>query len=139
MITYHYETDFKLLKSRLHSKWLEAVTAYHGFTIAELNYIFCDDEYLLQINRQYLNHDYLTDIITFPIDTTNGLQADLFISIDRVRENADVFNVPFDEELRRVLIHGVLHLMGHKDVTSNEKQNMRKKEDEALLMFHVKL
>lgn len=138
MIEYHYETDFELSHPDAHTLWIETVVNKYGFSIEELNYIFCDDDYLLQINRQFLNHDYLTDIITFPMEGETGLKADLFISIDRVLDNANEFNIAFDEELRRVIIHGVLHLMGDSDATSEEKLQMRTKEDESLLMFHVK-
>lgn len=138
MIEYHFETPFELKNEIAHTSWINEVAAAHGYSIENLNYIFCDDAYLLDINRKYLNHDYLTDIITFPFDDGEGLTADIFISIERVADNAGVYNVPFEDELRRVLIHGVLHLMGLNDATPEEKELMRSKEEEAILMFHVK-
>lgn len=138
MIEYHFETPFELKNEIAHTSWINEVAAAHGYSIENLNYIFCDDAYLLDINRKYLNHDYLTDIITFPFDDGKGLTADIFISIERVADNAGVYNVPFEDELRRVLIHGVLHLMGLNDATLEEKELMRSKEEEAILMFHVK-
>lgn len=138
MIEFHYETNFSLPKKTNHSVWISKVASSYGFQINYLNYIFCDDDYLLKINREYLDHDYLTDIITFPYDEEMGLTADVFISIDRVKENAQVFKTAFEEELRRVMIHGVLHLMGLSDSNESEKLVMRQKEDNALSMFHVK-
>lgn len=138
MIEYHYETDFKLKNKKNHTLWISRVAENYGKSINHINYVFCDDSYLLDINRQYLNHDYLTDIITFPYDMEQGLTADIFISIDRVKENAETYNSSFEEELRRVIIHGVLHLTGLKDSSESEKKIMRLKEDVALEMFHVK-
>jgi len=104
----------------------------------DINYIFCDDEYLLEINKQYLDHDYYTDIISFDYSVGNELHGDIFISLDRVRENASDFNVTFEEELKRVIIHGVLHYCGFKDKSDDEELLMRLKEDEKIKMFHVK-
>lgn len=138
MIEYHYETDFRLSQPNKHTDWIIDAARHRNHSVAELNYIFCGDDYLLDINKRFLQHDYLTDIITFPSDGEDGLAGDIFISVDRVRENAVVFNVAFDEELRRVMIHGVLHLMGHNDSTDAERQKMRKEEDVMLELFHVK-
>jgi len=138
MIEYHFETQFELNNEIAHSDWIKQVVASYGCTITALNYIFCDDAYLLDINRKYLNHDYLTDIITFPYEEELGLSADIFISIERVSDNATLYDVAFEDELRRVLIHGVLHLIGFKDATPEEKEEMRTKEEEAIEMFHVK-
>ena len=138
MIEYHYETNFELKDEDCHNHWIENLVKSYGFELDELNYIFCDDTYLLEINRQYLNHDYLTDIITFPYDTEAGLKADIFISIERVAENGLQYKAAFEEELRRVMIHGVLHLIGFSDSSDEEKAIMREKENEALQLFHVK-
>lgn len=105
--------------------------------MGDINFIFCDDDYLLKINKEYLDHDTLTDIITFDYSVGNELHADIFISEERVRDNAADFKVSFDEELMRVMAHGVLHLCGYKDKLSEEEKIMRKKEDEKILMFHV--
>ena len=102
-----------------------------------INYVFCDDKYLLKINQHFLNHDTYTDIISFDNSMGNELHGDIFISTERVRENAIIFEVSFEEELRRVLVHGVLHLCGYKDKTKEESDLMRSKEDEKLAMFHV--
>lgn len=102
-----------------------------------LVYIFCDDDRLLELNRKYLNHDTFTDILTFPYQDADGIQADIFISIPRVHENAEKLGVDKKEELRRVMIHGVLHLLGYNDHSEEEKEHMRKIEDQKLRMFHV--
>ena len=101
------------------------------------NYIFCDDDYLLNLNEQYLDHDTITDIISFDYSVGNELHGDIFISVERVRENAQDFSVTFEEELKRVLVHGVLHYCGYKDKSEEDEQLMRSKEDEKIKMFHV--
>ena len=103
----------------------------------EINYIFCDDDYLHEINVKYLNHDDYTDIISFDNAVGNILHGDIFISTERVAENAEKFEVSFDEELKRVIAHGMLHFCGYKDKTDDDAQLMRKKEDEKIKMFHV--
>ena len=101
-----------------------------------MNYVFCSDEYLLEINKQYLDHDYFTDIITFDnSEEDNQLEGDIYISVDRVRENAATFHTDFDTEMRRVLIHGLLHLAGYEDSSEALKTAMRAKEDEYLRVF----
>lgn len=114
--------------------WINSIAKQKGFEIEELNYIFCSDEYLLKINQDYLNHNTYTDIITFDNSEMgiNTIESDIFISIERVEENANTNNISFDTELSRVMIHGVLHLMGYKDKTLEEKKEMRKAEDSAL-------
>ena len=102
----------------------------------EINYIFCDDDYLHQINVEYLNHDTLTDIITFDYTEDNVLSSDIFISIERVSDNANDFGVTFETELLRVMAHGILHLCGYKDKTEEDSQQMRKKEDEKIIFFN---
>lgn len=138
MINFNYETDFVLNNEDSFSSWISSVISSENRTQGELNYIFCDDEYLLKINQEYLNHDYYTDIISFDYSVGNDLQGDMYISIDRVRENAVDFNVSFEEELKRVIIHGVLHYCGYSDKSDSEAQIMRQKEDEKIKMFHVK-
>ncbi|PWG05883.1 rRNA maturation RNase YbeY [Polaribacter aquimarinus] len=135
MITFNYETSFELKDENLLEKWIENVVSDQEFSIGEINYIFCDDAYLHKLNVQFLNHDTLTDIISF--DNTLGKQVsgDIFISVERVVENAKDFKVSFDEELHRVMIHGVLHYMGYKDKTDDEKQQMRTAEDKAILVL----
>jgi len=126
-----------------HRRWLLQVVKNEGKSIEHLSYIFCTDEYLLNINRKYLKHDYYTDIITFPYQQGDILESDIFISIDRVTENAKLFNIPKDEELRRVMVHGVLHLIGYDDHGEQNQKLMRQKEDEYLqkwsLVFNLTL
>ncbi|MGB1296517.1 MAG: rRNA maturation RNase YbeY [Flavobacteriales bacterium] len=127
-ISYHYELDFELSNEQEITSWLVALIEEEKCVLKELTYIFCDDEYLLKINQEHLNHDYYTDIITFDYDTEE-LHSDLFISVDRVKDNAEQLNEPFKRELFRVIAHGVLHLCGYKDKTESEIAEMRGKED----------
>lgn len=138
MISFNYELDFKLEDESLYSDWISKVISSEMKDEGEINYIFCDDDYLLQINQQYLDHDTLTDIISFDYSEGNNLQGDIFISIDRVRENAIDFKVDFNEELKRVMAHGVLHYCGYKDKNEADELLMRQKEEEKMKMFHVK-
>ena len=137
MISFNYEVDFKLLNKARIKKWLSEVIVSEEKREGDINYIFCDDYYLLQINQQYLNHDTLTDIISFDYSVGNELHGDIFISTERVRENAIDFNVVFEEELKRVMVHGILHYCGYKDKTEEEEFLMRQKENEKTAMFHV--
>jgi rRNA maturation RNase YbeY len=137
MISFNYEIDFKLAKPKLFSSWLSQVILSENKKEGEINYIFCDDDYLLEINQQYLNHDTLTDIISFDYSVGNELHGDIYISVERVRENAVDFNVPFDDELKRVMAHGVLHYCGYKDKTDADEALMRSKEEEKMKLFHV--
>lgn len=137
MISFNYETDFELDHEADFSKWLSAVILSENKKEGDINYVFCDDEYLLEINQQYLDHDTLTDIISFDYSVGNELHGDIFVSVERVRENASDFNVTFHEEIKRVLVHGVLHYCGYKDKSESDEQIMRKKEDEKMQMFHV--
>ncbi len=117
-------------------KWLKKLIEKEGFSLVELNYIFCSDEYLLHVNQQYLHHDFYTDIITFDnSDKEFEIEGDIFISVDRVKENAKELSVPFSTELKRVMSHGVLHLCGYGDKTKEEIELMRKKENEAIKGF----
>lgn len=138
MTSYNYELDFQLDNEENYSFWIENVVNSENKVLGEVNYIFCDDDYLLEINKQYLNHDYFTDIISFDYTEGNLISGDIFISIDRVKENASYFNVSFEDELKRVIIHGILHYCGYKDKSSAEAEMMRSKEEEKIKMFHVK-
>src|SRR6478736_3257897 len=129
MIDFNYETDFVLDNETAYSDWISSVISSEGKKEGEINYIFCDDNYLHKINVEYLQHDTLTDIISFDYSVGSELNGDIFVSTERVRENAQDFNVPFDEELRRVIIHGVLHYCGYKDKSEEDEQKMRMKEE----------
>ncbi|MDY8135325.1 rRNA maturation RNase YbeY [Aquimarina sp. 2201CG5-10] len=137
MINFFYETDFKEIKEEIISDWISKVIVSEDKEEGEISYIFCDDEYLLKINQDFLDHDTYTDIISFDNSISNELNGDIFISVERVKENSLEFNTDFGEEIRRVIIHGVLHFCGYKDKTKEEDENMRNKEDEKLAMFHV--
>ena len=125
------------LKERLNRKrWLSNIARNAGFKIKELNYVFCSDEYLYQMNRDYLKHDTYTDIITFDnSEKKDDIEGDIFISIDRVRENAKTLAQEVETEMNRVLAHGLLHLMGYKDKTQEETALMRLKEEESLKLY----
>nr|WP_315156289.1 rRNA maturation RNase YbeY [uncultured Flavobacterium sp.] len=137
MIDFNYECDFTLDNESLYSDWLSRVIVSENKKEGEINYIFCDDDYLHNINVEYLNHDTLTDIISFDYSLGNELNGDIFISIERVQDNALDFNVSFEEELKRVMVHGVLHYCGYKDKTDKDESVMRQKEDEKIKLFHV--
>lgn len=138
MINFNYELDFKLDNESAYADWISKVISSEIKSEGDINYIFCDDNYLVEINQQYLNHDTLTDIISFDYSIGNELHGDIFISVERVRENAVDFSVPFENELKRVMAHGVLHYCGYKDKTEEEEMVMRQKEEEKIKMFHVK-
>jgi probable rRNA maturation factor len=130
--------DFNLPQPRKTKKWIKSVLVQEGVGLRELSFIFCSDRYLAEMNQTYLNHDTYTDIITFDNSEEEGwIEADIFISIDRVQENATGLSISFMEELHRVMIHGVLHLVGYRDKTKNEKSEMRKKEDACLSLADV--
>jgi|SRR5690606_4075651 len=137
MVIFNYETDFELSNESLYENWIDAIIESEGKEPGEINYIFCDDEYLLNINQQYLNHDTLTDIISFDYTIGDLISGDIFISIDRVKDNAKDFDVSFHVELLRVMSHGILHYCGYKDKTDSDSNLMRKKEQEKMNMFHV--
>ncbi|MGG7035877.1 MAG: rRNA maturation RNase YbeY [Flavobacterium sp.] len=137
MINFNYETDFILDNEVVYSDWILKVIQSENKSLGEINYIFCDDEYLHKINMEYLQHDTLTDIISFDYTVGNEINGDIFVSVERVRDNANDFKVSFDEELKRVLIHGVLHYCGYKDKLEEDEVIMRSKEDEKINMFHV--
>lgn len=140
IISFHSEdVDFHLVNEKQIIKWIKNSVKNEGKTISELSYIFCSDEYLHKMNLEYLNHDTYTDIITFDYTEGNIVSGDIFISIDRVKENALKFNTEFLNELSRVTIHGVLHLAGYKDKTTKEKELMRSKEDFYLTLLNKKV
>jgi probable rRNA maturation factor len=137
MINFNYESEFNLENEDAIANWLSAAILSEGKKEGEINYIFCDDEYLHKINLEYLNHDDLTDIISFDYTMGNEIHGDIFISVERVQENAADFKVPFEEEIRRVMVHGVLHYCGYKDKGEVDEALMRSKENEKLALFHV--
>ena len=132
MITFNSETSFTLKNQNKLVKWIGDVVSSEGFQVGEINYIFCDDSYLNKINQEFLDHDTFTDIISFDYTLGKEVGGDIFISIERVIENAEKFNEVFENELHRVMIHGILHFMGYKDKTKKEKTLMRTKEDENI-------
>jgi len=129
MIIYNFENDFKLAFEHLISDWITFVIDQEDKELGEINYIFCDDEYLLDINIKELKHNTLTDIISFDYGVGDLISGDIFISTERVADNAASFNTAFTDELHRVMVHGVLHYCGYKDKTDDEKKLMRSKED----------
>ncbi|WP_116790117.1 rRNA maturation RNase YbeY [Flavobacterium psychrotrophum] len=137
MISFNYETNFELTNEAQYEEWIADVIESEDKTEGEINYIFCDDAYLLEKNIEFLDHDTLTDIISFDYTMGNLISGDIFISIERVKENAVEYNVLFEEELRRVMAHGVLHYCGYKDKTEEDEQIMRVKEEEKMKLFHV--
>lgn len=139
MISFNYESEFSLEQEDLYASWIENIVLSENKILGEISYIFCDDDYLHTINMQYLNHDTLTDIISFDYTEGDVISGDIFISVERVHDNALDFNVSFDEELKRVLAHGVLHYCGYKDKTDSDAILMRSKEEEKIKLFHVEL
>lgn len=130
------EIRFTLKKKLNRKRWLTKIATNAGFKIKELNYVFCSDEYLYQMNRDYLKHDTYTDIITFDNSEKKGdIEGDIFISIDRVRENAKTHTQEVETEMNRVLAHGLLHLMGYKDKGQEEAAFMRLKEEESITLY----
>lgn len=129
MINYNFETDFNLVNQKKITEWVTNTIHKENYKLEEISYIFCDDNYLLGLNINYLDHDTLTDIISFDYSVGKIISGDIFISIERVKENAGKFKVDFKNELHRVIIHGILHYCGYKDKTEDEKKEMRYKED----------
>ncbi len=125
------------LDERRITRWIQAVAAGYGFSVGQLNYIFCSDERELQVNRDFLGHDYYTDVITFDYSTPSTIAGDIFISLDTVRSNAEQVGVPFLDELHRIIIHGALHLTGQGDKTPETKVQMTAKEDQALALLNT--
>ena len=137
MIEFHYETDFRISGEKYFADWISRVMKSEGSMAIQLDYIFCNDDFLLDINTKYLGHDTYTDIISFDYSEGKQLAGDIFISVDRVEDNAKRFATGFDQELLRVMAHGILHLMGYNDKTLEEVILMRSKEEEKIKMFHV--
>lgn len=131
------EIDFSLENQEAIITWIESCSDSHSADIQLINYVFCSDEFLLEINKNHLNHDYYTDIITFDMRDAKGqpIEADIFISVDRVVDNAKKENVTFSDELHRVIIHGFLHLVGYGDKTDQEAQEMRAQEENCLSLL----
>ncbi|MCH4822485.1 rRNA maturation RNase YbeY [Gramella lutea] len=136
-INFFSENDFDLKDEASFKNWVERVIGSEDKICGDINFIFCDDEYLHDINVQYLSHDTYTDIISFDNSVDNILHGDIYISTDRVEDNSQTFDVNFEEELKRVIIHGVLHFCGYKDKSEREKDLMRRKEEEKIKLFHV--
>lgn len=135
MITYSAENvKFPAIKRRETTAWIRRVAATYGKKVGEVGYLFCDDEHILSVNREYLGHDYYTDIITFDYCEDNVLNGDLVISLDTVKSNAELFHKAYDEELHRVIIHGILHLCGQNDKGPGEREQMETAENKALAL-----
>lgn len=134
---FYEDTTFLLDQPSITHDWVESIITNHEQEVTAINFIFCSDDYLLDINRSYLDHDYYTDIITFDNreSEADDMEADIFVSVDRIKDNAQSLDIPFDRELHRVLIHGILHLLGWNDKTDEQKKAMREKE-EACLSLH---
>ncbi|WP_242158063.1 rRNA maturation RNase YbeY [Aestuariivivens sediminis] len=135
MIDYNYETDFKLDNELEISNWISKVIGLEGCSEGDISYIFCDDAYLHKLNVEFLNHDTLTDIISFDYSIGKIIQGDIYISVERVAENAGTFGVAFHNELLRVMIHGILHYCGYTDKHETDKANMRAKETHYLNLW----
>lgn len=132
MIAFNYETDFELVNEEKYANWISDSIVKEGLEEGEINYIFCDDEYLHKLNVEFLNHDTLTDVISFDYCMGNLISGDIFISIERVKDNAKDLGISFNDELPRVMIHGVLHYCGFKDKSVEDAKEMRAKEEEYI-------
>jgi len=137
MIEFHYETNFKLEQESAYVNWLNKLVSSEEGRIEHLSFIFCDDDYLLEINQKYLGHDTYTDIVTFSYVEGGALYGDVYISIDRMKENSVIYNSNQQDELLRVMAHGTLHLLGYNDKSEQESFVMRSKEEEKVKLFHV--
>ena len=137
MIGFNYETNFKLEDEDKISDWISQAIQTEGCREGEINYVFCDDEYLYKLNKQFLNHDDYTDIISFDYTLGKIISGDVFISVNRVKENAVKFSQSIDNEINRVMIHGLLHYMGFRDKSDAEKAEMRLEEDECLKLLRT--
>ncbi len=138
MVSYFFEdTDFKLKAKTKIKYWLKLVAESEVYTLGNISIIFCSDNYILDINQKFLQHDYFTDIITFDYSEGSRISGDLFISVDSVRENSVEYGTDFTDELHRVIVHGVLHLIGYDDHTDEETSVMRSKEDYYLSLFDL--
>ncbi len=137
MIEYHYETEFLLDDKTKFTNWITRIITIEGKKLGDVSYIFCDDTYLLDLNQKYLEHDTYTDIISFDYSDSTLVSGDIFISVTRLEENADKYEVEMAEELLRVMAHGVLHFLGYKDKTKEDVMVMREKENQMIKLFHV--
>ncbi len=138
IVFFNEDINFKFQGKNNFKAWLKKVAEKEGFSINNLNYIFCSDEYLHKVNLEYLDHDTYTDIITFDnSEEESTIEGDIFISIDRVRENSQTLNTVFEEEVKRVIVHGLLHLCGYDDHTPEDKAEMRKLESKYILVFDL--
>jgi len=136
MITFNYETNFKLEEEKSIESWVQRMILIHECEEGEVNYIFCDDVYLHKLNMEFLKHDTLTDIISFDNSMGKLINGDIYISIERIVENAKDYKVSFSEELQRVMIHGVLHCLGFKDKTEEDQKEMTIQENKALFVLN---
>jgi len=132
LITFNSETHFSLENEAKIASWVQHIIVSEGYTVGEVGYIFCNDSYLNNINKEFLNHDTLTDIISFDYCLGKQVNGEIYISIERVTDNAKLYQVSFENELSRVIIHGVLHFLGYSDKTPEEKKGMRLKENTCL-------
>lgn len=132
MIEFNFETDFQLENEPKVNQWISDIIVAEGFELGEVLYVFCDDEYLLNLNIKFLNHDTLTDILSFDYCLGKQINGEIYISVDRVADNAKDFNTEFVDELHRVMIHGIFHFCGYKDKSDTEEACMREKEEESL-------
>ncbi len=132
MIDFSFESEFELLEQERLKEWIADLIVSEGFEMGEISYVFSNDEYLHKLNVEFLGHDTLTDIISFDYGMGKEINGEIFISIERVLENSGIYNVPFEKELHRVMIHGILHYCGFKDKTEEDEKLMRLKEDQAL-------
>lgn len=132
MISFNYETQFQLSNQTIFEQWIKETIQNEGCSLGDINYIFCDDDYLHKINVEFLDHDTLTDIISFDYSVGKELHGDIYISVERVEDNAKDFKVDFDVELSRVIIHGILHYCGYKDKTDEDAKVMRAKEEQYM-------
>ena len=138
MIDFVYNTDFRLANKEIFSRWLISVANDEGYLIDTLVFLFVDDKEILEMNKKFLKHDYYTDVITFGDIKDKKISGDIAISIERVLDNSKTYGVEFEDELKRVMAHGLLHIMGYNDRESNDKSVMSQKENKAMKMFHVK-
>lgn len=132
MIEFYSETDFKIEDTKALSHWISEIILHENHELGDLTYVFCNDDYLHKLNLQFLNHDTLTDIISFDNSLGKQIHGEIYISVERVKENARTYQVAFLDELHRVIIHGVLHFCGYKDKTKKQQETMSCKENEAL-------
>ena len=137
MVEYVYNTKYSIADEDKYTEWFKKVISSESKQLGDLVYILTDDNEILRVNRDYLGHDYYTDIITFEYNKNDEVSGDIFISLDRIRENSESYHVTFEEELQRVMVHGILHLLGYDDMTDKDQEKMRELENQKMKMFHV--